>query len=101
MTYKVPTPSYGFDFKVQGPTGLERIKAIVTSKSSPLLPLDLTKGFRTIKKGTTTGSSEIHSLVKKLDNMGVSKWDQFYSEIFIFNRGDSYERGSRSILSSK
>ena len=101
VTYKVPTPSYGFDFKVQGPTGLERIKAIVTSNSSPLLHLDLTKGFHTIKKGTTIGSNEIHSLVKKLNNMDVSKWDQFYSEIFIFNRGDSYKRGSRSILSSK
>ena len=36
VTYKVPTPNYGFDFKVKGPIGLERIKAIVTSNSSPL-----------------------------------------------------------------
>ena len=63
--------------------------------------IDMKKGFHTIKKGTTIGSNEIHSLVKKLNNMDVSKWDQFYSEIFIFNRGDSYERGSRSILPSK
>ena len=99
VTYQIPTPSYGFDFKVQGPTGLERIKAIVTSNPVVLFELDLEKGFHSIKKGTIVSLNEIRSSMNKLNSMDDSKWDEFNSELYIFQRGNTYQRGSRNILS--
>jgi hypothetical protein len=48
-TYQVPLPSYGFEFRLQGPAGLERIKAIATLNKISLLKLDLENGFQNIK----------------------------------------------------
>ncbi|MCS5621831.1 MAG: DUF4384 domain-containing protein, partial [Nitrospinaceae bacterium] len=48
VTYQVPSPDYNFEFKVTGPAGLERIKAIVTLNKVSLLKLDLNMGFHSV-----------------------------------------------------
>jgi TolB-like protein len=96
VTYQIPTPDYGFEFKVTGPTGLERIKAIVTQNKVHLFKLDWENGFHTLNKNTTRGTRGIEILSKKVELVD-SAWSEAYSEIFIFNEGDKYTLGSRKI----
>ena len=101
VTYQVPSPDYGFEFKVTGPAGLERIKAIVTLNKVSLLKLDLEDGFHSVKKETTRGTRAIQALSKQVDSVGSSAWSEAYSEIFIFNEGEKYTRGSRKIKTTE
>jgi TolB-like protein len=97
VTYQVPSPNYGFEFDIQGPAGLERIKAIVTLNNGSLLKLDLENGFHSMERGTTRGKRDILILSKQIDAVGSSSWAEAYSEIFIFRKGEKYIRGSRKI----
>ena len=97
VTYQFPSPDYGFEFKVAGPAGLERIKAIVTLNKVSLLKLDLENGFHSVKNETTRGIKAIQALSKQVDSVGSTAWSEAYSEIFIFNEGEKYTRGSRKI----
>ena len=101
VTYQVPSPDYGFEFKVAGPAGLERIKAIVTLNKVSLLKLDLENGFHSVKNETTRGIKAIQALSKQVDSVGSTAWSEAYSEIFIFNEGEKYTRGSRKIKATK
>ena len=96
-TIQVPAPSYGFEFHLQGPAGLERIKAIVTLNKISLLALDLDDGFHNVKRGTPLGTRTIVALATQVDSIDSSSWSETYSEIFIFNEGERYTRGSRKI----
>ena len=97
VTYQVPSPNYGFEFDVQGPAGLERIKAIITLNKVSLLKLDLDKGFHSVQRETTRGTRTIQALSKQVDSVDSSTWAEAYSEIFIFKKGETYTRGSRKI----
>ena len=97
VTYQVPSPNYGFEFDVQGPAGLERIKAIVTLNKVSLLKLDLDKGFHSVNRETTRGTRTIQALSKLVDSVESTAWSEAYSEIFIFKKGEKYTRGFRKI----
>ena len=97
VTYQIPSPDYGFEFDVQGPAGLERIKAIITLNKVSLLKLDLDKGFHSVERETTRGTRTIQALSKQVDSVDSSSWAESYSEIFIFKKGEKYTRGSRKI----
>ena len=71
MTYQVPSPDYGFKFKVTGPAGLERVKAIVALNKVPLLKLDLEKGFHSVERGTARGTRTIQALSKQVGSVGI------------------------------
>ena len=101
MTYQVPSPNYGFEFNVTGPAGLDRIKAIVTLNKVSVLKLDLDKGFHSVKRGTTRGKRAIKAFSKLVDSVDSSSWAEDHSEIFIFNEGERYTRGSRTIMTLK
>jgi len=97
VTHQVPSPDYNFEFEVTGPAGLERIKAIVTLNKVSLLKLDLENGFHSVKNETSRGIKAIQALSKQVDSVGSTAWSEAYSEIFIFNEGEKYNRGSRKI----
>ena len=97
VTYQVPAPNYDFEFNVQGPPGLERIKAIVTANDISLMKLELENGFHNIKKETTRGIRAINVLSKKVESVSSSEWAEAYSEIFIFKSGETFTRGARQI----
>ena len=97
VTYQVPSPDYGFEFNIQGPSGLERIKSIVTLNKVSLLKLNLDKGFHSVKRGTTRGNRSIKAFSKIVDSVDGKAWAEDHSEIFVFNEGERYSRGSRTI----
>ena len=93
----VSCPSNGFEFHMQGQTGLERIKAIVTLKKISLFALDLDDSFHKIKRGIPLGTRTSVTLATQVDSIDSSSWSETYSEIFIFKEGERYNRGSRKI----
>ena len=99
VTYQVPSFDYGFNFQITGPAGLERVKAIITTNKIPLLKLNLEKGFHSLQKETTRGIRAIQAISKQVGSIGSSPWSEAHSEIFIFNKGEKYSRGSRAIHS--
>jgi hypothetical protein len=66
-----------------------------------LLKLDLNNGFHSVKRGTTRGNRTIKAFSKMVDSVDASAWAEDYSEIFIFNEGERYARGSRTIMTLK
>ena len=97
VTYKIPAPNYGFQFDIQGPSGLERVKAIATVTPQLPIELDLEKGFHTFKPGTARGTRDISIIADQFTKDSNREWAENHTEIFIFNRNDRYTRGIRKI----
>jgi TolB-like protein len=95
--YSVPSKDNNFALDIQGPSGLERIKAIITLDAISLLEMDFGQGFHSVQGGTTRGMRDIKVLSKKILSADSSNWAEAYSEIFIFKKGETYTRGSRKI----
>ncbi|MEO2044811.1 MAG: DUF4384 domain-containing protein [Nitrospinaceae bacterium] len=96
-TYDIPAEDYGFQFDVQGPAGLERIKAIATVNRDMPIDLDLSNGFHQITPGTTQGTRDIKVLANEFSGSKRTGWAEASSEIYIFEQGQIYYRGSRKI----
>ncbi|MCF8719353.1 DUF4384 domain-containing protein [Nitrospina gracilis] len=97
QTYQIPAPEYGFKFNIEGPAGLERVKAIATLKPGLPVNLDLAQGFHTFKRGTRQGTRDISIIADTFTNEADRSWAESHTEVFIFNRNDSYTRGIRKI----
>ena len=97
VTYNVPSKDYNFALDIQGPSGLERIKAIITLDAISLLQMNFDQGFHSVQGGTMRGMRDIKVLSKKILSAESSDWAEAYSEIYIFKKGEKYTRGSRRI----
>ena len=97
QTYKIPAPEYGFQFNIEGPAGLERVKAIATLQPGLPVDLDLEQGFHTFKRGTREGTRDISIIAEKFAREPDHTWAESHTEIFIFKEDDSYDRGLRQI----
>ncbi len=97
VTYQIPAPNYGFQFDIQGPSGLERVKAIATATPQLPIDLDLEKGFHTFKPDTSRGTRDIGIIANEFTKDSNREWAENHTEIFIFNKNDSYTRGIRKI----
>ena len=89
----------GFKLKIEGPPGLERIKAFVTPYKNSLMQMNLSKEkpFYCIQRETFDGDKFIRRLSINLDVLGETEWSEAYSEIFIFQKGEQFKQGSRTI----
>ena len=103
VTYQIPPKDSGVQFKVQGPTGLERFKAVVSL--TPGLPLDLKRNqrFYTFDKNSPKGSQDIQYLVKTFSDEKRSKWGEDTLEIVIHDKAKAevYMRGKGITLVDK
>ncbi|MFQ5672496.1 MAG: DUF4384 domain-containing protein [Nitrospinales bacterium] len=97
IVYQIPSPGYGFRFDVQGPPGLERIKAVATLTPGSPIELDLEQGFHSIERGTTRGNRDIRVMAERFSPDTATAWAQAYTEIFIYEREKTYFRGSRKV----
>lgn len=79
-TYTVPDDSYGFKIDVDGPVGLERIKAIATTKPLSLSQMDFSRGFYSIEK---RDNPRLRDLSISVDKLVKQEWTETYTEIFI------------------
>ncbi len=101
VTYQIPPKDSGVVFKVQGPTGLERFKAIVSL--TPGLPLDLKRNqrFYTFDKNSPSGSRDIQYLVKTFSDEKRSQWGEASMEILIQDKPETFMRGKGITLVDK
>jgi TolB-like protein len=96
-TYQVPVKSSGIEFRVQGPAGLERIKALVSSQPGIPLDLDWRDRFYPIEKNSLKGVQDINRLVELFSKREELEWTEAYMEVFIYEKNQSIMRGSRRI----
>jgi len=96
-TYQIPVKSSGIEFRVQGPAGLERLKALVSSQPGIPLDLDLHGRFYSIEKNSLKGIQDLNRLVELFSRQGESEWNEAYMEVFIYEKNQSIMRGSRKI----
>lgn len=79
--YAIPGPEYGFDFGIQGPSGIERVKAIATLKPLSLFDLDYEASpFFTVQNGNTKG---VKAIVPKIRRLTADDWADAYVEFRI------------------
>ncbi|MFQ5717364.1 MAG: DUF4384 domain-containing protein, partial [Nitrospinales bacterium] len=97
VTVQIPGPGDRFKFDVQGPPGLERIKAAATLTPGTPIDLDLGQGFHSIKRGTQRGMRDIKAIAERFSLDKSSAWAEAYTEIFIYEKNRTYLRGSRKI----
>jgi hypothetical protein len=68
-TYTIPSSEYGFKLIIEPPSGIERIKAIATTKPFFLFDLDFAENFfPTLKKTNTRGMKSINNALDRLPN---------------------------------
>ena len=95
--YTIPSPEDGFKIDVEGPPGLERIIALATLSPGAPIDLNLEKAFHSIERGTTRGTRDIKIIANRFSTDNASTWAQAYTEVFIYEKGKVYFRGSRQI----
>ncbi len=70
--YTIPGGEYGFKLTIEPPTGIERIKAIATTKPLSLFDLDFAKGFfPPVERSNTRG---MRGISIALDNLPTFSW---------------------------
>jgi hypothetical protein len=79
--YRIPAPSYGFDFIVEGPPGTEVIKAIATLGRINLTPRALSEyggyeesGFAEVAKNDMEGADFVEALAVKVKPVPTKEW---------------------------
>jgi TolB-like protein len=96
-TYQIPVKSSGIEFHVQGPAGLERLKALVSTQPGVPLDLDWKDRFYPIEKNSLKGIRDLNRLVELFSERNESEWTEAYMEVFINEENQRIMRGSRKI----
>jgi len=93
--YEIPGASYGFDIHVGGPTGVERVKAIVTTQPFTLFEnMDLSQGFFGITRGGTRGwEATLRDFKVSPKQVAPSQWTDAAIEILVLDQGKAEPRG--------
>ena len=82
--YTVPEPDDEFEYELQGPPGVEKLKAVVTSKNVPLLESNFAPDgslFRTVD--ATAGARDIGVVRKKVATVPKSDWAESECEFSV------------------
>ena len=88
---EIPDSKYGFEFKVHGPPGAERIIAVTSLSKNFPIKLDWDKGFHVIRKGTHEGERDIRTLAREFSKE-KGKWEGNLIDVFIYDNKNVYTR---------
>ncbi|MDD5771897.1 MAG: DUF4384 domain-containing protein [bacterium] len=94
QTYRIPGDNYGFKMKIEGPAGIERVKAIASIKPDPIeniFGMDFKKPFYEIN---TRGIKNIGVVREKLDK---TIWSETIYEFKIYGKDINRFTGSRGL----
>jgi hypothetical protein len=73
--YQIPAPEYGFEYALQGPPGVEKLKAIATLEKVELLESQFASDgsfFRTVEP--TAGARDIAVIKKTVESISNQHW---------------------------
>ena len=76
-TYAVPDGAANYEIRVDGPAGIERVKAIATLNKSDQISVDLSKGFFELSSQDNARMRDLTLTVKRLP---AQQWTQKYLE---------------------
>jgi hypothetical protein len=79
--YEIPGPDYGFEYELQGPPGIEKLKAVATLEKVALLEshFDADGGFfRTV--APAAGARDIAIVQKKVASLPAAQWAESSAE---------------------
>ena len=79
--YAIPGPDYGFEYELQGPSGVEKLKAVATLENVPLLESSFDADgslFRSVPPAI--GARDIGIIQKKVAAIPQQKWAEASSE---------------------
>jgi len=93
-SYAVPDATAGYEIRVDGPSGLERVKAIATLRKTDQLPVDLSNGFYELTPQDGSRMSDLAVAVKKLPEQ---LWTQGYLELYILSHDGEDQMRQRKI----
>ncbi|MEO8426303.1 MAG: DUF4384 domain-containing protein, partial [Verrucomicrobiota bacterium] len=82
--YQIPSEDYGFDYELQGPPGVERIKAVATLKKVELLESNFAPDgsvFRTVE--AASGARDIRVIQKKVEAVSAADWAEAACEFTV------------------
>lgn len=82
--YEIPGPDYGFEYQLQGPPGVEKLKAVATVEDIALLEssFDADGGFfRTV--APATGARDIAVVRKKVAALPAAQWAEAACEFHV------------------
>ncbi len=82
--YRIPDSDSDFEYELQGPTGVEKLKAVATLKKVPLLESNFASDgslFRTVD--ATTGARDIGVLQKKIASVPKTEWTEVACEFSV------------------
>jgi hypothetical protein len=79
--YAIPGRVYPFDYLINGPKGIERIKAIATTDKLDLIKLVYRQGE--IFSTSTSASRDISVAAKKIETMEEQRWAEAMCEIVV------------------
>jgi TolB-like protein len=79
--YSLPTPEAGFNIRVQGPPGVEKLKLFATTADIPLFEHDFAKeSFRSVGEEDGTVTRDLEIALKGLEQ---TQWAETHLEILI------------------
>ncbi len=84
--YEIPGSDYGFEYQIQGPTGKEKLKAIVTEEKIILLESQFAADgslFKTIEP--MAAARDISIIEKAVTDIPAHKWNEAYFEFDVVN----------------
>lgn len=73
--YQIPAQEYGFEYELQGPPGVEKLKAIATLEKVELLESQFAPDgslFRTVEP--TAGARDIAVIKKNVESIPIQQW---------------------------
>jgi hypothetical protein len=79
--YEIPGNDYGFEYQLQGPSGKEKLKAIVTEEKINIIESQLSADgslFKTVEP--QAAARDISILEKKVESIPNHKWNEAYFE---------------------
>ncbi len=94
VTHNIPRLDSGVEFKIAGPIGKERFKALFSESREWPLDMVESEGFYTIRSGTPAGEKDLKALVESFSGKAESEWAETMLEIFIHEQVDPAIRGT-------
>ncbi len=82
--YEIPGNDYGFEYQLNGPTGKEKLKAIVTEEKINLMESQFSPDgslFKTLEP--KAAARDISIIEKKVENIPDHKWNEAYFEFSV------------------
>lgn len=82
--YEIPSQEYGFEYELQGPPGVEKLKAIVTMQKMELLESQFAPDgslFRTVMP--TAAARDIGIIKKQVEAIPVNAWAEGTCEFYV------------------